>query len=64
MKSISDLIEANDVIIRVHNQTYQCHRAILSKCTPYFQSFVVYLYSLLINDSQRTRHITLLFIRT
>jgi hypothetical protein len=37
MKSISNQIETSDVIIRIHNQIYKCHRVILSARSLYFQ---------------------------
>lgn len=37
MKSISEQIETSDIIIRVHNQVYKCHRTILSARSLYFQ---------------------------
>jgi hypothetical protein len=37
IKSISNQIETSDVTIHVHNQTYKCHRAILSARSSYFQ---------------------------
>lgn len=37
IKSICHQTETSDVLIRVHNQTYPCHRAILSARSLYFQ---------------------------
>jgi hypothetical protein len=38
MKSLANQIETSDVTIRVHNQRYKCHRAILSARSTYFQT--------------------------
>ena len=37
LKSICDQSETSDVLIRVHSQTYPCHRAILCARSLYFQ---------------------------
>jgi hypothetical protein len=40
MKSIANQIETSDVLIRVHNRTYKCHRTILSARSSYFQTLL------------------------